>query len=190
MSARWDDFFFLHVRKFALGGVALLGFAGFSLFGGCEGDRSDTTSTGKVTSAGKPVVFGTVTVIASDQQVYTAPIRPDGTYELTGLPPGPVQIAVSSPNPRPKLGPATPVPVTPKPIDPKKPSPKKPEEPPKGTTVMAAGSNVAPPIPAVGRSLPQHQQWFPIPGKYADPNTSGLKGAVGTGSGPTNVNLD
>ena len=92
----WDEYVVMHFREIAaalLLVVILLCALPFVELPGA------TTLTGRVTSQGKPVVFGTVTVITSDQRAHSVPIQPDGTYALKGVPRGPVKVAVSSPNP-------------------------------------------------------------------------------------------
>jgi len=93
----WDDYLALHAREIVLAVLALvasvLAFFFVEIPGGDE-------LTGSVTAGGRPVVYGTVTVVASDDRVYTASIREDGTYRIPAVPPGPVRVAVSSPNPR------------------------------------------------------------------------------------------
>lgn len=64
---------------------------------GCEGGTGDLS--GKVTYRGKAVVSGSVTVVGADGLPHVGPIGPDGTYAVSGVPAGPVRIAVMSPNP-------------------------------------------------------------------------------------------
>ena len=94
----WDEYVAMHFREILAGLLVVLLLLFILPF--LEW-RGSTAVTGRITSQGKPVVFGTVTAITADRRTYTVPINADGTYVLRDLPPGPVQIAVSSPNPRP-----------------------------------------------------------------------------------------
>jgi hypothetical protein len=72
--------------------------AGLLLFlVGCQGTGS---VAGKVTFQGKPLVYGTVLLIGSDNKSVQAQIQPDGSYSASGLAPGDVKVAVNSPNPK------------------------------------------------------------------------------------------
>jgi hypothetical protein len=94
----WDEYLVLHFREIAAALLLIVVLLCILLFVELPGA---TTLTGRVTSQGKPVVFGTVTVITSDQRTHSVPIKPDGTYMLKGVPRGPVKVAISSPNPQP-----------------------------------------------------------------------------------------
>lgn len=164
-----------------------------------------TTLTGRVTSQGKPVVFGTVTVITSDHRTHSVPIRPDGTYVLKGVPRGPVKVAVSSPNPqpvvarqavetgafasgtqsqlaRPKSASGGPMPGQPAAASGQ-------DKAVEGVSI-AATSERGPASPDPGRSHAAHRDWFRIPGRYANPATSGIGTDVGRGRTTLNLSLD
>ena len=64
---------------------------------GCQGTGS---VSGKVTFQGKPLVYGTVLLIGSDNASVQAEIQKDGQYSASGLAAGEVMIAVNSPNPK------------------------------------------------------------------------------------------
>lgn len=64
---------------------------------GCQGTGS---VSGKVTFQGKPLVYGTVLLIGSDNVSVQAAIQKDGSYSASGLAPGEVKVAVNSPNPK------------------------------------------------------------------------------------------
>ncbi len=66
---------------------------------GC-GPRT-ATAAGKVTYRGKPVVWGSVTLKASDGSFHQIGLNLDGTYRLDGVPVGPAAVGVSSPDPAP-----------------------------------------------------------------------------------------
>src|SRR4051794_24312667 len=55
--------------------------------------------TGKVSYKGETVPAGTVAFYGKGDAVSSAPIRPDGTYEATGVPLGEVKVTVSTPPP-------------------------------------------------------------------------------------------
>jgi hypothetical protein len=184
-----NDWFFLHFHRIALITLTGLGLLIYWFMGGCAGEPVGASITGVVTSNGKPVVGGTVSVLASDNRIYQGTIGPDGRYEVPGVPNGPVRVAVSSPNPRPTIGPPG-VASMPPPAGLGK----------SATTtgvVVKTGSSGSgkqttwmmpmegPPVPA-GPALPHHANWFPIPGKYADPLASGFTGHA---SGRTGLDL-
>ncbi|MFM8704243.1 MAG: carboxypeptidase-like regulatory domain-containing protein, partial [Planctomycetia bacterium] len=168
----------------------------------CPGGKA---LSGTVTAQGKTVVFGTVTAITADQRTFTVPINADGTYVLKDLPPGPVRLAVSSPNPRPvteqhgveppaetsggagrfAFGAAmdTPSGGAAAPAPPR--------------VAPAAGvmpgdrdcrSAAGPPLPTAARAA--QAGWFRIPGRYASPTTSGLGTEVRRGRTTVNLRLD
>ncbi|HJZ92707.1 MAG TPA: carboxypeptidase-like regulatory domain-containing protein [Gemmataceae bacterium] len=142
-------------------GLVALAFALGGLSAGCG--PSKTEVTGKVSHNGKPVVYGSVTLIGSDGIVYSGQIKEDGTFVIPGVPTGPVKIGVLSPNP-------------------------KPPEAGKASAKddlggFSRGDRRPPPLPeSVVRA------WFPIPEKYGDPMTSGLTETVSRGQ-PLNINL-
>jgi hypothetical protein len=128
---------------------------------GCGG--KGTELSGKVTFKGKPIVYGTVTVIGADGLPRAGTIEPDGSYRVAGIGPGPARVAVSSPPP-PGAGPP-PRPAVQDPQD---------EKPPPLT-----------PPPADPQVV---QNWFPIPDRFADPDRSEIKTEVGSGK-PFNIDL-
>lgn len=198
MSA--EDLFFLHFRKIVLVFVGMMGLLAFN-FAGCPGFGDSTgTLTGQVTSAGKPVLWGTVTVIGSDNRPHTATIQPDGTYSVAGLPPGPVRVSVQSANPNSRIGART----TPNPQAVASRSSTR-------TGPRAAGAKTGTGSNAAGGKMPNNMQafaipmeqpaaavtpsasvpgWFPVPGKYADPATSGITTNVSDGSMPFHIRVD
>lgn len=114
---------------------------------GCGPSRGSVS--GKVTYKGNPVVWGTVTVVASDNMSYAGQITSDGTYSIPNVPHGPVKFCVTSPNP----------------------AAKKLTAPPKH-----GGADLPDPDPA--QALPPAGAWVLIPEKYADFQQSGLIGTV------------
>ena len=126
---------------------------------GCSGT---TDMSGKVTYQGKPVVFGSVVVIDSDGTPKSGSIQPDGSYRVSGVKPGSVKVAVSSPQP--------PGSVPPKKSRGREEDLDKPqhEEPPAPAEVI--------------------KNWFVIPNKYGDPTRSELTVEVKSGE-PSNIDL-
>lgn len=68
-----------------------------ALTAGCG--PATTTAAGKVTFQGKPVVWGSVTLVAADGTVHQAGIETDGTYEVPNFPVGPAKVGVESSQP-------------------------------------------------------------------------------------------
>jgi hypothetical protein len=212
----WDDFLAMHLREIGLALIALVALAlawhVVELPGGTE-------LAGTVASAGRPVTYGTVTVIASDDRVYTAPIATDGTYRFTSLPPGPVRVAVSSPNPRSVVermstaeaaGGVAPL----SPPDALSGADRAaaggagkisaPRAAARGAGKSSAGdgasepvqvsvaapNGTAPPFPVPVSPAARQDGWFRIPGRYASPATSGIRGEVKRGRTPLHLKLD
>lgn len=151
----------------------LLAFAvSFAALAGCGGGK--TAAKGKVTLNGKPVVWGSVTLVDSHGQYYSGPIDLNGNYAVEGVPAGPVKIGLFSPKPQDD----TPLKT--------------------GKTVAALkeGKTTEPEDPrAKFKSAPPPEQpkpppgaWFPIPDKYNDPQSSGLSGEVKSGQ-PLDIEL-
>ena len=82
IQARW----FLRATLLVLLVVALAG---------CS--RPKGTVTGKVSYNGEAVPSGTVAFYGKDDEVSSAPIGPDGTYEATKVPLGEVKVTVTTP---------------------------------------------------------------------------------------------
>lgn len=147
----------------------------FLACGGCGG--SDVTVAGRITNKnGKPVTWGTVTVVAADNRTYSAPIKPDGSYEVSGLPRGQYRIAVVSPNPTPTVIPpgerkAAP---TPAPANASKGVAKADQPRVENRRAFGIDPTIPPPDIPAPRNPPPAGQWYPIPGKYSNPHTSGL----------------
>lgn len=82
-----------HSRLCSLALTALLALAAL----GCQG-RGDVS--GKVTSRGKPLVFGTILFVGSDGILRQSNLAKDGSYAVHGVRTGEARVAVHSPNPR------------------------------------------------------------------------------------------
>jgi hypothetical protein len=195
----WDEYLVIHVRAITAAlvlAVMLLCALPFVEFPG------GTTLTGTVTSQGKPVVFGTVTVLTADNRTFFVPIRADGTYTLKGLPTGVAKVAVSSPNPRPVTEPqAVAMNASRNPSGPHRTPPRgghtsgRPATSPgQGEAIegvsIAATSDRGPAVLGQERLHPQKEGWFRIPGRYASPATSGLGTEVVRGRTTLNLSLD
>ena len=144
--------------------------------------------TGTVACDGVPVRYGTVTLIATDGAPRTTTIRPDGSYHFPHTPAGRFRVAVSSPNPQSVFA--------------RQPSHKlrttqqqnsqtnggrqhqKIADSKSRPAEYAGASTVSMPItaetPPVAPPTEQQNDWFPIPGHYANPMTSGLSITAGT----------
>lgn len=151
---------------------------------------------GQVRVDGRPVAFGVVTVVTANGATLTASIQPDGTYALPHVPPGPVRIAVASPEPRtvfqkaPKTG-ATTAPGGP-PGTPRSRSPRASDggspDVADGRVSIAMKAEGGPPS-AQPPARPEHSQWFRIPGRYADPVRSGLAGRISADGATLDLDL-
>jgi hypothetical protein len=133
--------------------------AAFLAAAGCGPNRADVTGT--VSHRGRPVVYGTVSVIGSDQMTYYGTIQLDGKFAVSGVPTGPAKVGVYSPDPY--FEPPIPAAVKAKVEEARR----------------AAGIEVAP--------RPPKGQWVRLPPKAADPLTSGL--IVEVAAQPTVVDL-
>jgi hypothetical protein len=117
---------------------------------GCNAKVS--TVTGKVTFQGKPIVFGTVSIIGPDGITRSGPIQPDGSFSVSDVGVGEGQVAVTS------------------------------LKPPDGTDGKAKrGGRDAPDQEEERGAKPEAaapaeviKNWFPIPAKYGDHKQSGL----------------
>ncbi|OWK36457.1 carboxypeptidase-like regulatory domain-containing protein [Fimbriiglobus ruber] len=129
---------------------------------GCGKPHGDVA--GRVTYRGRPVVYGTVNAIGSDQMTYYGTIQTDGTFTIRNVPVGPLRLGIYSPDPYYEL----PVPPAVK---------VRLEE-----ARRAAGADNMP--------KPPKGQWFKIPPKYTDPMSSTLTGVVTAPLANIDCNLD
>ncbi|AMV27235.1 hypothetical protein VT84_22730 [Gemmata sp. SH-PL17] len=128
---------------------------------GCGEPTTDVS--GKVTYRGKPVAFGTVVVLDAAGAPKSGQIQPDGTYRVSGVRPGPVKVAVSSPPP-----PGS--------------------EPSRKSAGGRDGDDDKPPLNIPPAAPEVIKSWFPIPDKYGDPNKSELTGEAKSGQ-PLDIDL-
>ena len=211
----WDEYVVMHLREIVaavvIGVVTLIALRHVELPGG-------TVLSGRVSSQGKAVVFGTITAIATNGRTFNVPIQPDGTYSLRNLPAGPVRLAVSSPNPTsvvdrqadaaggPTAGPAADAQAPAREASARSAKGRKPARPPgqanddeavEGVSIAASpetsptGHSRASPETTAGQGTQgTHAGWFRIPGRYANPLTSGLKADIGRGRKTLDLSLD
>ena len=67
---------------------------------GCSNGGKKVTIAGTVTYKGEPLRSGILRVVSTGGEFATAPIRPDGTFTLTDVVPGEVQVGIM-PEPQP-----------------------------------------------------------------------------------------
>lgn len=127
-----------------------------ALVSGCG--TKTTTVKGRVSYQGKPVVWGSVAVVASDGINYPASIPLDGTFVIENIPTGPCKIGVNSPNPEGRFGGRL-----------------------GGTKDKESVAGLGTRVPEDTRPRPPAGAWFEIPDKYMDPLTSGLTGEIKAG---------
>jgi hypothetical protein len=152
--------------------------------------RGNSPLKGRVSVAGRPVTHGTVTALTSGGTVLSAQIQPDGSYEFPDVPPGPVQLAVSSPEPRSVFQKAFEGGSPPVLSDPSATSfgqkTKQSKTKDVDQNIAIALSVDSPPPSTNAESRPEHDRWLRIPGRYANPASSGLRANVE----PSGANAD
>lgn len=122
--------------------IVLLGGAVFAFRAPAKG-----TLAGRVVCQGKPVVVGTIVVLAGDGKLRAVPIEPDGSYQVAGVPQGKVQLGVIS------------------------------RDPAKMQERYAKLAMPTDRLVNDDRTGPQQldkKKWFPVPKQYEDPQYSGL----------------
>lgn len=122
-----------------------------ALAAGC-GDIPRSRLHGTVTVGGKPLTGATVIFVGSDSMTYLADLKPDGSYEVTGVPRGAVRVSVQKAPHRP----------------PPRPNPSPAQAAAKGVRDEKAEAPPAPPPVPAGPTGPA------VAAKYGDPNTSEL----------------
>jgi hypothetical protein len=129
-----------------------LGFAALLVACGCGPGEV----AGTATLNGKPIVSGSVIILASNSMTYTGQLDENGGYRIEKVPRGAAQVAIASPNPS-----ALYVKGGPKDANNRfKPA----------AAVTPAQAPAAPP-----------PKWFPVPTQFAEFETSGLRLTVGGG---------
>jgi hypothetical protein len=129
---------------------------------GCGGSGTAEMS-GAVHYHGKPVRSGTVMVFDAAGTAHPADIGPDGTYAVSGIPVGAVQLSVQSPDPARSVRTA---PFTPK------------------QRKMQLNPFVSLPRPPAKRD-----GWFPLPAVYSTPASSGLSTTLKSGPNAFDIDL-
>lgn len=136
--------------------IAILGPA-FLFASGCGGSGE---VAGKVTFNGKPVVVGTVLILASDSLPYSAPLGEAGAFVVPKVPAGKALVAVVSRNP------ALTRPARPRP-----------------------GKADTTPGPAKDAVKALADKWFPIPERFSQLEQSGLELIVKPGPNAFDIAL-
>jgi hypothetical protein len=82
-----------------LRGLAVVGacLALTALYGCGGGDSTKATVSGKVTYKGAPVPSGTITLYPASGPEYPIILRPDGTFNTSDVPVGPMGVGISTP---------------------------------------------------------------------------------------------
>jgi hypothetical protein len=135
------------------------------LLAGCGGSQG--TVSGKVSYKGQPLKGGTVSIIPKAGGVVSAPIKEDGSYTISHVPPGPARVTVETRSLRPMPKRAMPGPYAKMPKD----------AIPEGVKVPGVTSQGDP------------NRYVAIPDQYADPEKSGLSLDVQRGSQPHDIDL-
>ncbi len=78
--------------------------------GGSGGGSDTATISGKITYNNAPVTSGTLTLYSSSGSPYPVSIKPDGTFNVSGVPIGQMEVAI---DPGPALAPRPPAPRQP-----------------------------------------------------------------------------
>jgi hypothetical protein len=191
----WVEWSVLHSRRLLLGcciGLLLLLITARAWMWAMQ--IGQTPLEGRVKLGGRPVEFGTVTVVAVDGSIYQVPLESDGRYRIPHVPRGEVRLAVSSPHPESVFARhASPLPPQARPSGPEA-DYHTGNETPGGRSrssriSIAMPSQLPPPstLPAAGDHL---RKWFPIPGKYANPATSGLTAIHAAGGENLDIALE
>jgi hypothetical protein len=119
---------------------------------------------GKVTFAGKAVVYGTVVIVGADGLPKSGAISSDGTYRVDGVGVGEAKIAVSSPPP--------------------------PTSQQKGKgDVGGRDADASEKVPPTQAATTPIQGWVAIPMAFGEPSTSGLKVTVVGATTTHNIEL-
>src|SRR5262245_43408121 len=134
---------------------------------GCGGGTG--TGRGKVTCGGKPVCWGSVTLLDGKGQYYQGELDSDGSFTIDKCPPGSFKVGVFSPNPADsadqRAGKAAGGKAITGMVDPRDEFRKK----------QPVNDTPSKPKPAPG-------QWFPLNAKYTEPSSSGITIEIKSGT--------
>ncbi|MCI0458008.1 MAG: hypothetical protein L0Z62_13675 [Gemmataceae bacterium] len=134
------------------------------LAAGCGGGQGNLSGKVALNKSGKThsLAMGNVMVIGSDGKPYYSPIGEDGSYRVTGIPPGEAKIVVSSPDPKlVELGAS------------------------RGKERDGGEERKSEPQPKSDRG-----KWIEIPKKYEGADTTDLKVTIRTGDNPFDITLE
>lgn len=124
------------------------------------GCSSKTDLSGKVTYKGRPLVWGSVTLLDSRGEYFVVEIGSNGQYLVPGLLAGEYKVGITCPKP-------------PAANDPRASKANKSNRRDKGNENQSSDND--------SRPIPRLDEWFPIPDKYKDPASSGLRIIVAKG---------
>jgi hypothetical protein len=144
---------------FSLKSTSVVVVALAALFLGARGCSRTATLTGKVTYQDRPVVYGSVVVVGADGKAASGVIQADGSYEVDGVPPGDVKIAVIS------------------------------RDPSTGRSILRGRRPAPRPTKSGKLPQIRQDGWFPLPSKLEDPENSGLACTLSRGSNSFNIEL-
>jgi hypothetical protein len=150
---------------------------------GCGRPVGDVS--GMVTYKGTPVVMGSVVFVGSDGIPHTGQIGADGTYVVSDVPAGPVQVAVISPDPGPPLRPGD-LPPSLAPLAQQEIKGPKAED---ARRLQAKMQEVKGIKVDLGASKGDRKKWVRLPKKYEDPQISGLTRGVARGKNIQDIDL-
>lgn len=145
-----------------------------TVFIGCG---SKGTVSGKIFYQGNPLPGGRVTFL-QEKGAFHSVIHGDGSYQVTGIPPGPAIITVSSPDP--------PQPAAPSPMEKtvEKAKASKVEMTPEMAKMLEAAKG------RMGDPEAGKRRYMAIPSRYKDPDKSGLTYTVTSGSQEFDIQLE
>ena len=141
--------------------------------------------SGKVTYKDTPVVMGSVVFVGSDGIPHRGQIDQDGTYVVSDVPAGPVQVAVISPDPGPPLRPGD-LPPSLAPLAQQEIKGAKAED---ARRLQAKMQEVKGIKVDLGASKGDRKKWVRLPKKYEDPQSSGLTMGVARGKNIQDIDL-
>jgi hypothetical protein len=141
-----------------VGGAAVVGVAIIAL-AAMTGGRSATV-TGRVTLQGRPVICGSIVLVATDGRSAAGRIEPDGSFTVANAPTGDVTVTVASPDPLVQHY---------------------------ASQIKTTRERV--PVTQWAAMPVDRKQWFVLPKKYEDSRTSDLKLTIKGGRNECDVTL-